>query len=119
MYNFRKLKYSDVFVVSKMLNKIDAIKTMKNFFEKSGNTDDKKELGKMLVTELAELAIEKMHLIEDDVAEFLSSVAQIEREQFDEMALEEVIELVIAFKESEQFDSFFKSVFQLTSKVSK
>lgn len=95
----RKLKTSDIFKLSKILKKMN----MKKELDLKDKTQE--EVGaEMIIT-----IFENLHMAEDEVGEFLGSLANMTKKEFSELEMDKVMEIISEFKEMSGIASFLKS----------
>lgn len=99
----RKLKTSDIFKVSKIIKKM-GIKKELNLAEKKTQVETGAEL---IIT-----IFENLHLAEDEVNMFLADLSGMTKEEFENLEIEKVIEIINEFKNTSGIASFLKSANQ-------
>lgn len=99
-YTMRKLETSDIFKMSKILKKLD-VKT--NEIKLSKETTQT-QVGIAIIHK----ALENLHLAEDEVNEFLSSLVGLSAEEFSKLPIEDTFEILTLFKEQKGIVNFLK-----------
>lgn len=105
-HTLRPLKTADVFKVSRI------IKAMK-LSVMDLKIDDKTSTAQAGI-EIMKMAIENLHLAEDEVGSFVAELAGITKQEFDELPLEEGLGLIMQLKEQKGIIDFLKSAAKLT-----
>jgi hypothetical protein len=98
----RKLKTSDIFKMSKILKKMGLKKEL-NIKDKS-----QEEVG----AELIITVFENLYLAEKEVNEFLADVSGMSLDEFENLEIEKVMEIISEFKNTSGISSFLKSASQ-------
>lgn len=92
----RELITSDIFKMSKILNKID--------IKIEADEKSQTQLGAEIILQLGE----NLYLVEDEVNEFLGSVFGMSKKEFAGLPIPKTIEYMKKFKEIEGINEFFK-----------
>ncbi len=112
---FRKLKFQDVFAMSRIIKKTGIKEEIKGLFqektEKSGK--DNIEISQDQGLQLAVILFENIYRAEDEIYDFISDLSEIKREVIIEMSFEETIKLLSSFGKMEGIGNFFKSASKL------
>lgn len=96
-YTMRPLKTSDIFQMSKIMKKLN-IK-----FEVEGNISQT-QLGVQMVQKV----VENLHLAENEVNGFLADLVGLKAEEFNELPIEDTLEIISLFKEQKGLANFLK-----------
>lgn len=111
-YNLRTLMYSDIMPMFNILSKI-GFKDLKDKLTPEMLKGDTNQIGFAVVMSLSETILENVQVCEEDLINFMSSVAQIEPEQIRGMTMVEFTELFVAILQKDDFKDFFKVVSKL------
>lgn len=104
----RKLNGNDIFKMSRILKKIDFKIDMAGIDSES--TENMQiNLGINMVKNM----LENLHLAQDEVNEFLGSLVGCTGEEFGNMDLDEVADIITEFKDMVKNSNFFTAVFKL------
>ena len=120
----RKLKATDLFVVSKIIKTIgvndiincfsskeikDLAKTMSEG-DKKYTDGDVREVGAVIVKNICTLIFDKLDLIENDLMKFISSVTGLSIKEVEDLPLNEFAEVVVKIIKNPDFVDFIKVV---------
>lgn len=124
----RNLQATDIFLIVKILNKIGYEKIRKEINvdeimsvrEKLSTTDDEKkktsliaEYGVNVVMSVLGILLENLPLIEQDLYNFVGSVAGIKAKDVAKMDINKFVDLLIEIINKEEFKDFFKRASKL------
>lgn len=124
----RNLQATDIFLIVKILNKIGYEKIRKEINvdeimsvrEKLSTTDDEKkktsliaEYGVNVVMSVLGILLENLPLIEQDLYNFVGSVAGIKAKDVAKMDINKFLDLLIEIVNKEEFKDFFKRASKL------
>ena len=124
----RNLQASDIFLIVKILNKIGYEKIRKEINvdeimsvrEKLSTTDDEKkkrsliaEYGVKAVMSVLDILLENLPLIEQDLYNFVGSVAGMKAKDVAKMDINKSVDLLIEIINKEEFKDFFKRASKL------
>ena len=124
----RNLQATDIFLIVKILNKIGYEKIRKEINvdeimsvrEKLSTTDDEKkktsliaEYGVNVVMSVLGILLENLPLIEQDLYNFVGSVAGIKAKDVAKMDINKFVDLLIEIVNKEEFKDFFKRASKL------
>ena len=124
----RNLQATDIFLIVKILNKIGYEKIRKEINvdeimsvkEKLSTTDDEKkktsliaEYGANVVMSVLGILLENLPLIEQDLYNFVGSVAGIKAKDVAKMDINKFVDLLIEIVNKEEFKDFFKRASKL------
>ena len=90
----RQLKTKDIYRMSKILKKINI------------KIDAKDKTQQELGAELIKSVLENLHLAEEEVNEFLSDMAGMEVEEFEELEIDKTLEIIKEFKNLKGINDF-------------
>lgn len=120
-YTFRKLKSTDVFLMSKIIGKIgineftacfekDGIKKMIASFtgESDEETDFTSVVGISVILEVANVILGNLPKCEKEIFQLLSNVSEIPVEEIEDCDAVVFMEMVIDFIKKEEFKDFIK-----------
>lgn len=96
-YTMRPLKTADVFKMSKILKKM-------NIKFEIGKSVSQEQMGIQMVQKV----VENLHLAQDEVNSFLAELVGIKAKEFNELPIEETIEIISLFKEQKGLSNFLK-----------
>ena len=101
----RQLKLKDMYKMSRILKKMDLKNNVDlgNMFKGEGTTGSQTKLG----LELMLLIGENIHLVEDDVNEFLGDLSNKTKDEVENLSLKETKELFAEFKKLDGISDFF------------
>lgn len=111
-YNLRTLMYSDIMPMFNILSKI-GFKDLKDKLTPEMLKGDVNQIGFAVVMSLSETILENVQVCEEDLINFMSSVAQMEPSQIRGMTMVEFTELFVAILQKDDFKDFFKVVSKL------
>ena len=124
----RNLQATDIFLIVKILNKIGYEKIRKEINvdeimsvrEKLSTTDDEKkktsliaEYGVNVVMSVLGILLENLPLIEQDLYNFVGSIAGIKAKDVAKMDINKFVDLLIEIVNKEEFKDFFKRASKL------
>lgn len=113
----RKLNGNDIFKASRILKKMDFkmnMEEIKQFMEKENKEDQNIENAQMAAgLEVFKRILENLYLVQDEVNDFLGSLCGCSGEEFGEKDLDEVAEVMIAFKGMVKESNFLKHLSKL------
>lgn len=113
----RKLNGNDVFKVSKMLKKMDLklnAEEMQNFVTTEQDQDKNiNELQMVAGFELFKRMFENLHLVQEDVNDFLGGLCGCSGEEFGEKDLDEVANVIVEVKDMVKDSNFLKHLSKL------
>ena len=124
----RNLQATDIFLIVKILNKIGYEKIRKEINvdeimsvrKKLSTTDDEKkktsliaEYGVNVVMSVLGILLENLPLIEQDLYNFVGSVAGIKAKDVAKMDINKFVDLLIEIVNKEEFKDFFKRASKL------
>ena len=124
----RNLQATDIFLIVKILNKIGYEKIRKEINvdeimsvrEKLSTTDDEKkktsliaEYGVNVVMSVLGIILENLPLIEQDLYNFVGSVAGMKAKDVAKMDINKFVDLLIEIVNKEEFKDFFKRASKL------
>lgn len=109
-YEMRPLKTKDVYPMSKILKKLDVKLNLdlSRFAGKKATEKEQEEAGKELVLGLIKTALENLHQAEEEVNGLLSSLVGITSEEFNELPIEDTLEIITLFKNQKGLAGFLK-----------
>jgi hypothetical protein len=105
----RKLKTNDIFKMSKILKKMN-LKNELKVAEEGKKIKTQEQIG----LELILAVFENLHLAQGEVNEFLSDLVGMSVEEFEQLEIEKVFEIIEEFKAMPGISSFLKRANQLT-----
>ena len=124
-YKIRKPKATDLFVVSKILKRIglkniincfqsDEIKELAKIQTSEGVEIEKLELttqaGISVMTNLGELILDKLDLVQDDLIVFISNLTGLKVKEVENLPITDFIEIVMDILKEPDFVDFIKVV---------
>ena len=105
-HTLRPLKTTDIFKVSRILKAINLSTKDLNVTDETTSTQAGIEFIKM--------ALENLHLAEDELTSFVADLAGMSIEDFNELPLEDGLALIAQLKEQKGIVDFLKSAAKLT-----
>lgn len=93
----RNLRTSDIFAMSKILKKMDLKFTVEEGISQT-------EMGVRIIKTI----IENLYLAQDEVNAFLSGLVDIPVDEFNDLPIEDTLEIITLFKEQKGISSFLK-----------
>lgn len=96
-YEMRALKTSDIFKMSKILKKV-------NIKLETGKDTTQEEMGLQMIQKV----LENIHLAEDEVSSFLGDLVGVEGKAFNELPIEDTLQIISLFKEQKGISNFLK-----------
>lgn len=96
-YEVRQLKTSDVFKMSKILKKINL-----NISVEKGMTQE--QVGFAILNQV----VSNLHLAEKEVSEFLGDMVGISGKEFEELPIDQSLDIINQFKNLDGIESFLK-----------
>lgn len=104
-----KLKGKHIFLLSKIVRKMDLKNKLPKTQNVSGLTDEEKilkqeDIGRQFLFTV----IESLYLAENEIIELLADASSVEYEEIQSLSFSELIEKVKELFSSEDFQSFFK-----------
>lgn len=118
--NVRKLNFADVFAVSRILDKMELRKEIAQYMEglqnsrRSEQSLDVEQVGRDILLLLAQ----KLHKAEDEVCEFLASVAGLTAAEIKQASFNEITAILKELAEKDDLLAFFKQAFSVNAKKS-
>lgn len=113
----RKLNGNDVFKVSRMLKKIDfklnTEEIQKYVTTEKDKTDDIEQVQILAGFDLFKRMFENLHLVQDEVNDFLGGLCGCSGKEFGEKDLDEVAEVIVELKNMMKNSNFLKHVSKL------
>lgn len=107
-HTMRNLKTTDLFKMSKILKKLN-IKADVSGLAQEG--DSQERAGMKFMFALIQTALENLHLAEDEVNEFLANLIGLDKKAFEELPLEDTLEVIEQFKDQKGVVNFLKRLF--------
>lgn len=93
----RNLRTSDIFAMSKILKKMDLKFTVEEGISQT-------EMGVKIIKTI----IENLYLAQDEVNAFLAGLVDIPVDEFNDLPIEDTLEIIKLFKEQKGLSSFLK-----------
>ena len=120
-YTLRNLKASDLFMMTKIINKI-GIKEVKNCFTSpdvkkaiaGGETEDVTAVGMQVMVELATVVVSNLAECEMEVYQFLASLTGTNPGEIKELPMNTFIDMILEVFRKEEFTDFFQRVVGLS-----
>lgn len=107
----RDLKTSDIFKMSKIMNKIKLRDQIGEMFGNAKGLEGKEaELGMTFIAML----FENMHLAENEISDFVGDIVGMTGQEFQDLPIKESIEIIKQLKERNDLADFFRQAGQLT-----
>lgn len=125
IYEFRKLKSTDLFLMIKLIKKIgldnltdainaDALKTLMTGTE--GKTEaDYYEVGKTVI-DMVQVIIERLEYCEKEIYDLLEATSNLSRQELEDLDVDVFIEMITAFVKKEEFRQLFTRAASLLKK---
>lgn len=120
-YTLRGLKAADVFMMTKIINKI-GIKEVKDCFntpevQKSitgTGAEDAAAVGMQVMLELATLVVSHLPNCENEIYQFLASLSGMKAEEVAELPMATFFDMILDVFRKEEFTDFFQRVVGLS-----
>ena len=120
-YTLRGLKAADVFMMTKIINKI-GIKEVKDCFNTpdvkkaitGAETEDAAAVGMQVMLELATLVVSHLPDCENEIYQFLASLSGMKVEEIEELPMTTFFDMVLDVFRKEEFTDFFQRVVGLS-----
>lgn len=104
-YEMRSLKTKDIYTMSKILKKLDvSIKLDLTKFKGKNQV----EAGQLFFIELMKTALENLHQAENEVNAFLAELVGLTTDKFNDLPIEDTIEIIDLFKNQKGLANFLK-----------
>lgn len=110
--NLRTLMYTDIMPMFNILSKV-GFKDLKNKITPEMLKGDTNQIGFVIIMALSESVLENIQACEEDLINFMASVAQTDTETIRGMTMVEFTELFVAIMQKDDFKDFFKVVSKL------
>lgn len=104
-YEMRPLKTKDIYTMSKILKKLD-VKITLDLNKFKGKSQE--QAGQEFFLVLIKNALENLHLAEKEVNTFLAELVGIDAKAFDELPIEDTIEIINLFKNQKGLANFLQ-----------
>jgi len=104
-YEMRPLKTKDIYTMSKILKKLD-VKITLDLNKFKGKSQE--QAGQLFFIELIKNALENLHFAQNEVNTFLAELVGIEANQFDELSIEDTVEIINQFKSQKGLATFLQ-----------
>ena len=116
-YTLRSLKASDLFMMTKIINKI-GIKEVKDCFNSpdvkkaisGAETEDVTAVGMQVMLELASVVVSNLSECEMEIYQFLASLAGTNPGEIRELPVNTFIDMILEVFRKEEFTDFFQRV---------
>ena len=116
-YTLRSLKASDLFMMTKIINKI-GIKEVKDCFNSpdvkkaisGGETEDVAAVGMQVMLELATVVVSNLVECEMEVYQFLASLSGMNPGEVKELPMNTFVDMILDVFRKEEFNDFFHRV---------
>lgn len=120
-YTLRGLKASDLFMMTKIINKI-GIKEVKDCFNSpdvkkaitGAETEDVTAVGMQVMLELATLVVSHLPDCENEIYQFLASLSGMKAEEIKELSMTTFFDMILEVFRKEEFTDFFQRVVGLS-----
>jgi len=120
-YTLRSLKASDLFMMTKIINKI-GIKEVKDCFNSpdvkkaisGAETEDVTAVGMQVMLELASVVVSNLSECEMEIYQFLASLAGTNPGEIRELPVNTFIDMILEVFRKEEFTDFFQRVVGLS-----
>lgn len=120
-YTLRSLKAADVFMMTKIINKI-GIKEVKDCFNSpdvkkaisDAETEDVTAVGMQVMLELATLVVSHLPDCENEIYQFLASLSGMKVDEIRELPMITFFDMILEVFRKEEFSDFFQHVVGLS-----
>jgi len=106
-YEMRGLKTSDIYVMSKILKKLN-LKMNVDLNKYKGKKISQEDAGKEMMIDLLKTALENLSDAENEVNTFLASLVGLKAKEFSNLPIEDTFEIIGLFKEQKGLKNFLK-----------
>lgn len=106
-YEMRPLQTSDIYIMSKILKKLD-VNINLDLTKIKGKKMTQEEAGKELMVGVIKTVLENLSQAESEVNTFLSSLVGMKAAEFNKLPIEDTFEIIALFKNQKGLKSFLK-----------